>query len=90
MWTLRAGYAYNENPVQPADVMLNIIAPGVVTHHITAGATYKISEKNSVDFAFVYAPDSQGNRGAPAISADSTVTLHMNQFFGQVGWTHKF
>ena len=44
-WTLRAGYAYNNNPVQPADVMLNILAPGVVKHHITAGATYKMSDE---------------------------------------------
>ena len=48
MWTLRAGYAYSDNPVQPADVMLNILAPGVVTHHFTTGATYKMSKQ---DFA---------------------------------------
>ncbi len=90
MWTLRAGYAYNDNPVQPADVMLNIIAPGVVQHHITAGATYKISDKNSVDFAFVYAPDVKVTGTTPGLYGGQSVTLHMHQFLGQVGWTHNF
>ena len=36
-WTLRAGYAHNTNPIKSTDVTLNIIAPGVVTDHITGG-----------------------------------------------------
>lgn len=94
-WTLRAGYAYSDNPVQPADVMLNILAPGVVTHHFTAGATYKMSKKDSLDFAFVYAPESTvsgqippGN--PPAGFGGGTVKLHMHQYIAQVGWTHDF
>ncbi len=91
LWTLRAGYAYGENPVQSADVMLNIIAPGVVQHHITAGATYRISDKSSLDFAFVYVPDSTVT-GTIATTpfGGGTVKLHMHQFIGQVGWTYKF
>ncbi len=87
IWTLRAGYAYSENPVQPADVMLNILAPGVVTHHFTAGATYKISPKDSLDFAFVFAPD---NSVTGPDGTGGTVRLHMHQFVGQAGWTHNF
>ena len=90
MWTLRAGYAYNDNPVQSADVMLNIIAPGVIQHHITAGATYKMSPKDSLDFAFVYAPDVKVTGTTPAAYGGQSVTLHMHQFFGQFGWTHNF
>ena len=87
IWTLRAGYAYSDNPVQSADVMLNILAPGVVTHHFTAGATYKMSKKDSLDFAFVYAPDSTVTG---SVAGGGTVELHMHQFIGQVGWTHNF
>ncbi len=87
IWTLRAGYAYSENPVQSADVMLNILAPGVVTHHFTAGATYKMSPKDSLDFAFVYAPD---NSVTGPVGVGGTVKLHMYQFVGQAGWTHNF
>jgi long-chain fatty acid transport protein len=38
--TLRSGYSYNENPVTSSNVTFNILAPGVIKHHITAGATY--------------------------------------------------
>ena len=71
--------------------MLNILAPGVVQHHITAGATYKVNKKSSIDFAFVYVPESKVIRtGNPAGSGGGTVQLHMHQFLGQVGWTYKF
>jgi long-chain fatty acid transport protein len=87
-WTFRAGYAYSDNPVQSADVMLNILAPGVVQHHFTAGATYKFSKKDAIDFAFVYAPEVKVS--GPVPMGGGTVELNMHQFIGQVGWTHNF
>ena len=38
--TLRAGYSYNDNPIHSSDVTFNILAPGVIQHHLTVGATY--------------------------------------------------
>lgn len=87
IWTFRAGYAYNDNPVQSADVMLNILAPGVVQHHFTAGGTYKMSKSDSMDFAFVYAPDS---KVAGTDAYGDAIELHMHQYIAQVGWTHDF
>jgi len=87
MWTLRAGYAYSDNPIQSADAMLNILAPGVVTNHFTAGATYKMSKKHSLDFAFVYAPESTVT--GPELGG-GTVQLNMHQFLAQVGWTCNY
>lgn len=87
--TWRAGYAYSSNPVGPEDVTLNILAPGIVTHHITAGGTYKLSDQNAVDFSFVYAPPNSVSgleMGAP----DTTVELKMHQASVNVGWTRKF
>lgn len=39
--TLRAGYSIGGNPVPASETLLNILAPGVVTEHFTAGATLK-------------------------------------------------
>jgi long-chain fatty acid transport protein len=39
-WTLRAGYSFNENPVPSSDVTFNIVAPGVIQHHVTGGLTF--------------------------------------------------
>ena len=39
-WTVRTGYSFNESPVRGSDVTFNILAPGVIRHHLTAGITY--------------------------------------------------
>lgn len=36
-WTLRGGYNYTDNPIGSQDVTFNILAPGVVQHHLTLG-----------------------------------------------------
>lgn len=54
-WTVRAGYNYTDNPIQPADVTFNILAPGVVQDHLTLGATFSWDKKNEITGAFMYA-----------------------------------
>jgi long-chain fatty acid transport protein len=55
-WTVRAGYNYTQNPIQPQDVTFNILAPGVVQNHLTLGATWT-DKQNEVTGAFMYAFD---------------------------------
>lgn len=80
--TWRAGYAYSENPIGPEDVVLGVLAPGVVTHHLTAGGSYAYNDRNSVDFAIEYAPKETVTGGSVAID--------MSQISLSVGWTHNF
>ena len=56
VWTLRAGFNIGDNPVQSRDVSFNIIAPGVITKHYTLGATYALTPKTELSFAYMYAP----------------------------------
>lgn len=53
--TLRGGYNYTQNPIHAEDVTFNILAPGVVQHHLTAGATWKIDPASSITAAAMYA-----------------------------------
>ena len=53
--TVRAGYNVSDNPIEPADVTFNILAPGVVRHHLTLGATWKLDAQSAVTGAFMYA-----------------------------------
>jgi len=90
--TLRAGYAYSDNPVQSGDVMLNILAPGVTQHHITAGASYKMSEKNTLDVFGMYVPETkisgpELNGGVPTGGA---ITLNMHQILFGFGLTRTY
>lgn len=55
-FTLRAGYAHNNNPVGTGEVTINILAPGIVTDHFSAGLSNRISEHSIIDFAAVYVP----------------------------------
>jgi long-chain fatty acid transport protein len=52
---LRAGYNHTDNPIQSRDVTFNMIAPGVVKDHLTAGFTYAISKDSEVTMAYMHA-----------------------------------
>lgn len=39
-WTVRAGYGHSQSPVPASETLFNILAPGIVSHHFTGGATY--------------------------------------------------
>jgi len=55
-WTLRAGYNHGDNPIIPRDVTFNILAPGVMKDHYTAGFTYALDKDNEITGAFMVAP----------------------------------
>ncbi|EGD59448.1 long-chain fatty acid transport protein [Novosphingobium nitrogenifigens DSM 19370] len=55
-WTFRAGYSHSGNPVPTNQTLLNILAPGVVAHHITGGATWASRKGVEVTGYVVVAP----------------------------------
>ena len=92
-WTLRAGYEYNGDPVQPQDVTLNILAPGVVTNHFSGGFTWNINARSSVDFAATFAPTHSvsGPEIIPGMGATGrTITLSMHQYYFTAGYRYHF
>ncbi len=52
---LRAGYNHTDNPIQGRDVTFNMIAPGVVKDHVTAGFTYNLSKESELTMAYMHA-----------------------------------
>lgn len=92
--TWRVGYAYSTNPVPSSQAMLNVLAPGIVRHHFTAGGSWKIDDQDTLDFAVEYVPTSHvtGPEIAPSPLPPSTgtVKLSMHQFAASIGWTRKF
>ncbi|HET7528441.1 MAG TPA: outer membrane protein transport protein [Burkholderiaceae bacterium] len=55
-WTVRAGYNRGDNPIEPSDVSFNILAPGVMKDHFTAGFTYALDKDSELTGALMYAP----------------------------------
>lgn len=92
--TLRAGYSHNTNPINAKDVTLNILAPGIVTDHISAGASYALTQNLVIDLAGVVVPrhDISGPEVIPGFGAvpGSNVNLRMSQFEVTAGLTYKF
>lgn len=88
-WTLRAGYSLGENPIPSTDVLFNILAPGVIEHHITGGVSYRINETNTINVAGFYAPAASVS-GPNPLAPGQTIELEMSQFEFSVGWGWKF
>jgi len=92
-WTLRAGYAHNQQPVNGADITLNILAPGIVQDHITAGGEYKMNDTHSFEFAVMVAPNEEvtGIEVTPfGPNPFHVLTAEMKQFEATFGWKMKF
>jgi long-chain fatty acid transport protein len=93
-WTVRGGYNYSSNPIKSEDVTFNILAPGVVQHHLTAGATYAWQNRHEVTGAFMYAfsNDVSGpslfNSFVPGLNAQEKIEMY--QWSLGVQYAYKF
>jgi long-chain fatty acid transport protein len=89
---LRGGYSYNTQPLQSRDVMFNILAPGVIQHHITAGAQFRLTQNMDLEFAAMYAPETsvRGLELSLLGPAAQTVELSMYQFEITAGIKYRF
>jgi long-chain fatty acid transport protein len=86
-WTLRGGYSHSDNPIQGRDVTINILAPGVVTDHITLGMTYRNAKGREITLSYMHAfekmvagPSTLGAGGTDAIS------MYQDAFGIAFGW----
>lgn len=80
-WQVRGGWAYNTQPVQGDEALFNILAPGVVQHHFTAGATWTTPAGFDVSGFALYAPRTEvtGNGAIPAGFGGGNVKLHLSE-----------
>ena len=77
-WTLRAGYNYGESPIPDNEVLINILAPGVVENHLTFGFSYRSSEKSEWNFSYMHAFNRTQSDPAAALGG-SSVEIGMYQ-----------
>ena len=54
-WTLRAGYNYGQSPIPSNEVLINILAPGVVENHVTLGFSYRSSKSSQWNMSYMHA-----------------------------------
>ena len=87
---LRAGYSYTWPLMEKESITFNILAPGVIRHQITGGATYRVDANNDIDFAFMVAPTGKRSGAIPATFRGGNADIKMYQFEVSLGWTYNF
>jgi long-chain fatty acid transport protein len=82
-YTWRFGYSYGKQPIQSADVLFNILAPGVMEQHLTVGLTGHRANGGDWTLSFMYAPENTVSGanvfdGPPNLA--QTIDIKMSQF----------
>ena len=75
----RFGYSYGEQPIRPANVTFNILAPGVMEQHFTVGLTRKRGNGGAWNVSLMYAPETTVE-GQNAFDPTQIIELKMSQF----------
>ncbi|NNC77087.1 MAG: hypothetical protein HKN77_03930 [Woeseiaceae bacterium] len=81
----RFGYSYGEQPIQAADALFNILAPGVMEQHITFGWTRNLNNGGQFSMSLMLAPEKTVT-GPSLFDPAQTITLKMNQFEFEVAY----
>ncbi len=88
-WTWRFGYSYGEQPIPEDQMSFNILAPGVMEHHLTAGFTLATSPDRELNVAVMYAPNVDVT-GPQNFDPTQNVTFEMHQFELEVSYGWRF
>jgi len=83
--TWRFGYSFGDQPIQPADVLFNILAPGVMEQHITFGLTRQTRSGSAWSFSFMYAPENSVT-GPSMFDPTQMIELTMDQLEFEVAY----
>ena len=89
---LRAGYNKSDNPIEPRDVTINILAPGVIEEHITLGFTYSLGKTTELTMAYMHAFENSvsGPATNPYFNVGGTETLTMSEDALGIAFGWKF
>jgi long-chain fatty acid transport protein len=89
---LRAGYSYGKQPIAPTEVLLNILAPGVVEQHFTLGLTHELpNAPGRLNLAVMYAPSHSVTGPNPLeVPGQQSIRLSMHEWQTDVSYAFKF
>ena len=77
--TWRVGYSTGDQPIPDDESLFNILAPGVIEEHFTAGYTRQLDDKSSINFAAMYAP-SKSVKGKNPFDPAQDIEIEMDQY----------
>ena len=82
---VRLGYNHTTQPIGSSEIFFNQLAPGVVRHHATLGATWQANASTEVSFFYAHAfkETVSGNIGVPA-----SLQMDQDSFGLSLNWKH--
>ena len=90
-WTLRAGYSKNQQPIPSSEVLFNILAPGVIKQHWTAGVSKALNRGGKFNAAMMYAPPVTITGANPLeVPGQQRISLKMNEWELEFGYSFGF
>ena len=90
-WIWRVGYSKGNQPIPESEVLFNILAPGVIEQHVTAGFTRAMADNQDLNFALTRAL-SHSVTGPNPLEApgQQTIELKMDQWQIAASYAWKF
>jgi long-chain fatty acid transport protein len=90
-WTWRAGYSTGNEPIRDSDVLFNILAPGVIQEHVTAGFSVATAKDQDLSVAVTRALSNSVTGANPLeVPGQQSITLKMDQWQIALGYAWKF
>lgn len=90
-WTWRAGYSKSDSPIPESEVLFNILAPGVIDDHVTAGFSRALRGNSSFNFALMYAIENSVKGANPMeVPGQQTIELTMDEWEAEMSWSMRF
>jgi long-chain fatty acid transport protein len=87
-WTWRVGFSTGDQPIPPSEMLFNILAPGVMEEHITAGFTRELGTGRAFSLSLMHAPSSSvSGANALELPGQQTIELEMEQWDLELGFS---
>jgi long-chain fatty acid transport protein len=88
-WTWRLGYSYGSQPIDNDQMTFNILAPGIMEQHITAGFTLERTKGRQFNMAFMFAP-SYDVTGPQNFDPSQNVTFEMYEWEIEASYSLRY
>lgn len=85
-WTYRVGFSHGSQPIESDQVLFNMMAPGVIQDHFTAGFTHKLDSGDEYSLQIMVAPQ-HTVKGRNTFDPTQTIELKMHQFEVEFAYT---
>jgi long-chain fatty acid transport protein len=90
--TLRVGVSKSQQPVPASQTFFNILAPGVIKTHLTAGGSWKLADRNQISVAWLHAFKNSvnGSGSIPPAFGGGEANISLEEDSLAVSFSHGF